>query len=204
MMKGDHHLTIISFTGFVIILLFYISYFYKMLLQRLQGITTDQLGRGNKGKRTYIIEVILKLSTFSMAGVQMISIVMNDKWFLLIHNSALRITGIAIAAGGLAIFITAMATMRTSWRAGIDSTQKTELVRNGIYKWSRNPAFLGFDLFYAGIALAFCNPLQLVFLLLCITVLHLQILEEERYLLSAFGASYAAYKKSTGRYFMFF
>lgn len=43
--------------------------------------------------------------------------------------------------------------MRDSWRAGISETDKTELVTEGIYQISRNPAFLGFDLLYIGILL---------------------------------------------------
>ena len=43
--------------------------------------------------------------------------------------------------------------MRDFWRAGIPETDKTELVTEGIYQISRNPAFLGFDLLYIGILL---------------------------------------------------
>ena len=38
--------------------------------------------------------------------------------------------------------------MKNSWRAGIPSEDKIEFVSNGIYKISRNPAFVGFDLLY--------------------------------------------------------
>ena len=43
--------------------------------------------------------------------------------------------------------------MRDFWRAGISETDKTELVTEGIYQISRNPAFLGFDVLYFGILL---------------------------------------------------
>ncbi len=39
------------------------------------------------------------------------------------------------------------------WRAGVSEKEKTELVTAGIYRWSRNPAFLGFDLLYIGFLL---------------------------------------------------
>lgn len=101
------------------------------------------------------------------------------------------------------VFIIAMITMKDNWRAGVDATQKTTMVKSGIYKVSRNPAFLGFDLFYIGITLAFSNPLQAVYLILCIIMFHLQILEEEKFLKSVFGQEYINYKNSTGRYFTF-
>ena len=59
---------------------------------------------------------------------------------------------------------------------------KTKLITNGIYKISRNPAFLGFDLMYIGIALLYSNPFTIIFSLFAITMFHLQILEEEKYL----------------------
>ncbi len=33
-------------------------------------------------------------------------------------------------------------TMKNNWRAGVSHTDKTELVTDGIYQISRNPAFL--------------------------------------------------------------
>ena len=57
-----------------------------------------------------------------------------------------------------AVFVTSVVTMRDSWRAGVSKTDKTELVTDGIYQISRNPAFLGFDLVYIGILLMFFNP----------------------------------------------
>ncbi len=42
--------------------------------------------------------------------------------------------------------------MRDSWRAGFSYDQRTGLVMTGIYRLSRNPAFLGFDLLYIGCA----------------------------------------------------
>ena len=61
---------------------------------------------------------------------------------------ALRICGLVLMAAGTAVFIAAFRTLKDSWRAGIDEGQKTELVTDGVYRVSRNPAFLGFDLPY--------------------------------------------------------
>lgn len=113
----------------------------------------------------------------------------------------IRVAGLTVAFLGVIIFMIAIITMRDSWRAGIDHTQKTEMICRGIYKYSRNPAFLGFDLFYIGMALAFSNVLHLIFAFCSILMLHLQILEEEKFLPTVFGEEYLAYKKKTRRYF---
>ncbi|MBC2727403.1 isoprenylcysteine carboxylmethyltransferase family protein [Desulfosporosinus sp.] len=195
---------LIQLFGLLVVVLFYGCYFGKMLLLRRHGIKTDRMGRGTKPKRTYVIEIILKAVTYAMASVQVASIIINDKWLLLIPNDSARYIGIGVSILGLIVFVIAMTTMRESWRAGIDVSQKTTIVKSGIYKLSRNPAFLGFDLFYIGLTLSFCNLLQLIFLCFSVYMLHLQILEEEKYLPTIFGKEYLNYKKTTGRYFLSF
>lgn len=90
--------------------------------------------------------------------------------------------------------------MKDSWRAGIPDKDKTELVTTCIYRFSRNPAFLGFDLMYVGILLLYGNLLTLGFSVFAIVMLHLQILQEERYLVNAFGAPYQEYCRHVFRY----
>ena len=119
------------------------------------------------------------------------------------HKSSSGWIGIGIAALGVLIFIIAMVTMGDSWRAGIPAKDKTQLVTTGIYRISRNPAFLAFDLLYLGVLIAFFNYLHLIFVLYAVVMLHLQILQEETYLTHTFGEKYTEYQKRTGRYFIF-
>ncbi len=77
---------------------------------------------------------------------------------------------------------------------------KTKLITNGIYKISRNPAFLGFDLMYIGVTLLYSNSFTIIFSLFAITMLHLQILKEEKYLEKSFKNEYISYKNKTNRY----
>ena len=90
--------------------------------------------------------------------------------------------------------------MKDSWRAGIPEKDKTELVTTGIYRYSRNPAFLGFDFMYIGVLLMYSNPLTAVFSLFAIITLHLQILQEEQYLTDMFGITYQKYMEQVHRY----
>ncbi|MDD5899438.1 MAG: methyltransferase [Lachnospiraceae bacterium] len=67
--------------------------------------------------------------------------------------------------------------------------------------WSRNPAFVGFDLMYLALCLLFFNiPLLLVSVWAAV-MLHLQILQEEAHMERMCGEEYRAYKKRTMRYF---
>jgi protein-S-isoprenylcysteine O-methyltransferase Ste14 len=190
--------------GLGLVVVFYLSFFVKMLLQKAKGIKTNQLARGNKPKKTYLVEVLLKVITYLTAVVQLVSIILSEQLPIMITNSYLRIMGSVFSLLGLVLFILAMVTMKDSWRAGIDAHEKTKFVTTGIYKYSRNPAFLGFDLFYFGFVLLFSNGLIILFSVTAILFLHFQIMEEERFLPKLFGEEYLEYKKRTGRYFIKF
>ena len=98
-------------------------------------------------------------------------------------------------------FIVAVWTMRDSWRAGVSKTDKTELVTNGIYQISRNPAFLGFDLLYIGTLLMFFNWILCFLTVFAVIMYHLQIVNvEEDFLFATFGNEYLQYKKKVCRY----
>lgn len=190
---------IIQSIGFIILGIFYLAYFAKMLGQRKKGIQTNQLGVGDKDKRTMYTESILRIITTLIVIVMMVSIYLNTSF---IHNMGVRYLGILLIGIGTVVFITAMFTMRDSWRAGIPQGEKLQIVTKGIYRVSRNPAFLGFDLTYIGASLAFGNVVLLLFSMVAITMMHLQIIEEERYMETTFGGEYLAYKNRVGRYLL--
>lgn len=175
---------------------FYGIYFTKLFNQRKRGIQTNQLGKGKKGFLKFI-EVALKDVTYLVPLVEVISIFKNTY----LDFVWLRITGITLGVLGVIIFAVSVLTMRDSWRAGVPKDENTELVTSGIYAFSRNPAFLGFDFIYIGILAMFFNVSLLIVTLLAILLLHLQIVNvEEDFLLTTFGDDYLAYKKKVCRY----
>lgn len=178
---------------------FYLAYFTKMIVQRRHGITTDQIAKGKKPKGMLTVEILMKIATYSIVAVEIFSIIADARMW----RSSYALIGVLVAAVGVIIFIVAMLTMRESWRAGIPENDRTELVTNGIYRISRNPAFLGFDLMYIGILIAAFNYVHLAFVIFAIVMLHLQVLEEEKFLIATFGEPYVRYKASVGRYFIF-
>lgn len=179
----------------VVLVLFYTVYFVKMLIQHKHGIKTRQIGR-RKEKDIHTVELLMSIATLAAPAAQLLSIAFG--WSCM--PSGARFTGFLIGMLGDIIFLISVVCMKDSWRAGIPDKDKTELVTNGIYKFSRNPAFLGFDFKYAGVLLMYFNPLTAVFSLFAAVTLHLQILQEEKYLTSVFGSSYTAYKSRVFRY----
>ncbi len=112
----------------------------------------------------------------------------------------LTLLGLTLMAAGDGLFIAAILTMKDSWRAGVDESQRTELVTGGLYRLSRNPAFVGFDLLYLGSALALGNLVLAAAVCAAVVMIHLQILEEEKHLEKMFGQPYLAYRREVGRY----
>lgn len=175
--------------------IFYGIYFAKMLSQKRRGIQTRQIGR-RKEKSIRTVELLMSVATLGAPIAQLLSIALG--WSRL--PAGARPAGFCIGLLGDAIFLLSVLCMRDSWRAGIPDRDKTELVTTGIYRFSRNPAFLGFDLMYIGVLLMYANFLTLAFSAFAIVMLHLQILQEERYLASTFGAPYREYCRRVFRY----
>ena len=184
-----------SLPTLVVIALFYAIYFAKLFAQKRRGIQTRQLGKG-KEKQARTVESILSVATFAIVPIQLFS--MLFQWTSL--PNSMRTAGVIAGLLGDAVFLIAVVTMRDSWRAGIPAEDETTLVSDGIYKYSRNPAFLGFDLMYIGVLFAYFNLALLVLTAIVVVTLHMQILQEEKFLSGAFGEEYREYKKRTGRY----
>ena len=182
--------------GIIILLLFYGDYLGKMMQQRQKGIQTDQIAKGNKHGKLLWVELFMKLATYLTVCAESISVIRN------IHQLPVcfRWIGMAAAFLGVIVFGVSVYTMKDSWRAGIPENDKTEFVTAGIYGWSRNPAFLGFDLTYIGLLLLFFNQVLMAFSCFAILMLHLQILQEEAYLETLFGTEYIKYKNCVRRY----
>lgn len=121
-------------------------------------------------------------------------------WFSLPWQSAvmwlITLPGMAITLFGAGAFHHANTT--------VDPTRPemaSSLVITGIYRYSRNPMYLGFLLVLAGWGMHISN--LLAFVALPVYVMYMtrfQILPEERALLARFGAAYSDYQRSVRRW----
>ena len=189
--------------SFMLITCFYGSYFLKQLLLRKKGIVTNRLARGKKSTKTAKIETALLAATYSNGILQYLSVFHSRYIGAFFLPATIRYVGLAICAVGVLFFLFAIIAMRDNWRAGIDKSQVTTIVKSGVYRISRNPAFVGFDLMYIGFMLAMPNIFICTTALITILLIHQQILEEEKYLPQVFGAEYTQYKINTPMYLFF-
>jgi len=100
---------------------------------------------------------------------------------------------------GLLIAVISLIQLGRSTRFGLP-TKKTKFRTAGIYRFSRNPMYLGFDLITIASIVYFLTPLVIIAGIYSITVYHFIILGEEKYLETAFGEDFKEYKSKVRRY----
>jgi protein-S-isoprenylcysteine O-methyltransferase Ste14 len=109
--------------------------------------------------------------------------------------------GTLLALAGIAGTLHAQLEMGSSWRVGVDPSERTVLRSDGPFRWVRNPIFSWMILTASGLALLVPNAASLVGLAALVVGMELQVrLVEEPYLLRTHGAAYADYAARTGRF----
>ncbi len=108
--------------------------------------------------------------------------------------------GWALLMVSLFIITIAQANMGRAWRIGIDHTSTPILAREGLFRWSRNPIFLGLRLNLLGLFLILPNAATLVIWLVGEALMQVQVRLEEEHLARTFGDTYADYQESVRRW----
>lgn len=109
---------------------------------------------------------------------------------------AVAIVGAGIATGGVVAFRKAGTTVDPR-----DPHASSVFVAAGVYRYSRNPMYLGFVLTLAGLAAFLANLASAALLPGFVAYLdRFQIAPEERALLHKFGAPYARYRATVRRW----
>jgi protein-S-isoprenylcysteine O-methyltransferase Ste14 len=105
-------------------------------------------------------------------------------------------------AGGLLDLSAAIAFFRARTTINpLNPDNTSAMVTGGVYRFSRNPMYLGLLLMLSGWAVSLAHPLVWLGLpLFMLSLTRLQILPEERILSEKFGAHYAAYAAAVRRW----
>jgi len=109
----------------------------------------------------------------------------------------LNIVGYFIAALGTGIYM--VAALKFGSLKKLSGAGDAELETQGIYKYTRNPQFLGWWVFFFGLFVSYINFLSLVFLIVAVILGYIQIFYEEKYLHLKFGSQYSEYMKNVRR-----
>jgi protein-S-isoprenylcysteine O-methyltransferase Ste14 len=109
--------------------------------------------------------------------------------------------GGALILAGLAIPMIALAQFRHADTDVRPWKPSSALVTTGLYRYTRNPMYLGMSLIYAGFAVFADSVAALAFLpALLVLITYAVIKREEHYLEITFGEAYRAYKRKVRRW----
>lgn len=141
-----------------------------------------------------VLVVLFALAMWLLAHL-VPSLALPLSWRLLLAG-IFAITGIAVALSGVLVFRRANTTVDPRV-----PQQTSSLVIRGIYRYSRNPMYLGFLLLLAALACYLMSAAALVLLPLFVLYMNrFQIAPEECHLLHKFGTEYQAYTTQVRRW----
>lgn len=104
--------------------------------------------------------------------------------------------GQGIAMAGMLAFRRAKTTVNP-----VQASLASSLVVQGVYRYTRNPMYVGLLLTLLAWAVFLANPIAVVWLVVFVLyITRFQIIPEERVLASLFGAEYEAYKHRVRRW----
>lgn len=110
------------------------------------------------------------------------------------------LAGLILSVAGAMLAFAAQMSMGASWRVGVSQGETGALVQGGLFRFSRNPTFLGQLLLLAGLVLAIPSLPTLAGVLLFFWSAHVQIRSEEQALSASHGADYAAFTRAVPRW----
>lgn len=116
-------------------------------------------------------------------------------------TDVVAVAGLLLVLLGFAWALAAQTGMGTSWRIGVEETERTTLVTQGVFAVARNPFFAAMVVAQAGVTLMVPTWVSLAALGCLVAAVQLQVrLIEEPYLVATHGAAYRDYATRTGRF----
>lgn len=117
-----------------------------------------------------------------------------------LEAEGVHLAGAIVAAIAIVWIGIAQVQMSASFRMGVDPSEKTTLVRHGLFSRSRNPIYVGILAAVAGFFLMAPNALSFGLTVTAIVGIPVQVRLEEEYLLSKHGDAYREYQSTVRRW----
>jgi protein-S-isoprenylcysteine O-methyltransferase Ste14 len=116
-------------------------------------------------------------------------------------NARALAVGGSLALIGFALMALSVREFRRAGTSVIPGEPSTVLLESGPYRFTRNPIYIGFVIFYFGLAIMLTSAWMLVLLIPVLIILQRGVVErEEAYLQAKFGAAYRKYQTRVPRW----
>lgn len=120
--------------------------------------------------------------------------------YIRVGTHFISILGLLLIVFGLAIRWIAILTLRRLFTVDVSILRNHQIIRHGIYKFVRHPAYAGSLLSFLGLGLSFANWVSTLVIFVPILVAFMRRIRlEERVLINAFGDEYINYCKTAKR-----
>ena len=160
--------------------------------------------KGSDSAHDFIGRLFKALFAVIVAVVGVYAFIPNAYQYVMpIHSlerTSVRLTGFILLLVSLVWTIAAQAQMGNSWRIGIDTEHRTELVQTGLFRLSRNPIFVGMIVTLLGLFLTIPTVVTLITLLVGVILIGIQVRLEEEYLTRTHGDKYIEYLRNVRRW----
>jgi protein-S-isoprenylcysteine O-methyltransferase Ste14 len=116
-------------------------------------------------------------------------------------NARALAAGGALALVGLVLFILCVREFSRAGTSLVPGEPSTVVLNSGPYRYTRNPIYISFVIFYFGMAIILTSAWMLLLLIPVLIVLQRGVIErEEAYLQSKFGDAYRKYQARVPRW----
>ena len=169
---------------------------------RSTGINPVTFGKSDNA-HDYIGFIMKVLTALLIGAVLLFSISDNAYAFLnrfhYLERNEVQLAGLIIMHIALIWIVIAQAQMKQSWRIGIDEQHPTRLVTGGLFRFSRNPIFVGMIASTFGLFLVLPNAVTFFVTATSYIIIQVQIRLEEAHLSQQHGQAYELYRKRVRR-----
>lgn len=117
-----------------------------------------------------------------------------------LEQASIQQVGVGMMLLAFVLVGVAQAQMRDSWRIGIDTRTKTNLVTRGLFRYSRNPIYLGILLCLLGLIFVLPCAFTIFLFILVYVLLQIQIRLEEEHMYHLHNETFRAYQKQVRRW----
>jgi len=199
-------MNLFNYFQIITLIIFLLVFFGRTIWLGRKGTKVFVLGRDKKGLSAMLEKSFLIFFSIWLIEIGIHSLHLNIQFLplvmvkLIFKNQIIQFAGAVVIFVSLLVFCLALISFSSSWLVGIDTAAPGELITTGVFSVTRNPIFLAMDLYFLGTFLINSN----LFFLMCFVSItlgfHLQIRQEEAFLIERYGDSHRKYMAQVRRY----